>query len=253
MWKTGIHWQTIDNISVIVQLGENSKYIAVLMRSQEVSLEFMKLRSDIVNKVRKATKELCPVVTTSESIIHPSEITTYHLPPLSKLNDCSFSLKNLAESIVKCKETVLNLSEFMSISELLKVEVYAGLGENLLQAFFNETQSMFSEKLSDDFLNVLFSKWKQQPDLIAKCISAFSTKCNNSQQTLRNRFLAAIKLWKENTEGTYKRFRMVLDELSVFAGKSPLVSIILLLSDRAMSVTHSMHIHSLWYIYILHV
>ena len=224
VWKTGIHWQTNDNISIIVQLGENSKSIDLLMRTQKISLEFLQLRSDIVNKVRKATKQYCPVVKTTESLIDPNGPIDYPLQPCSQ--EKLFSLKHLAESIVNCKETVVNLYQSMSIQELLQAEVYAGLGENLLQALFNETQPMFTETLSDKFLDVIVSKWEKQPCLLSNVILAFSKRNFSQRMTIKNCFLTAIKCWQSSTEGNYKCFKTVLDTMSVFAGKSPLVSIV---------------------------
>ena len=59
--------------------------------------------------------------------------------------------------------------------------------------------------------------------------SAISPKSDTTTETVASlgKIKAAFKLWRDGGDSTYRSLRQLLDQLSVFAGKCPLVSDIL--------------------------
>ncbi len=221
VWKTGIQWCTSNDISVLVHLGDNSKSINVQMHTQGVTLEFNHLRSKLINNISKAVKELCPMVSTIESLVNPLEVE-YPMKSYSELKLIDF--QSIAESIVRCEPcVVVNGTSTLRLNRLLQVEVYADLGECLLQALFNEADSASLEQgVCDEFLYALSSKWARQPEVLNQIKAAFiqDTRIIVTSDAL----YFALRKWRAKYNGTYESIRSILDEISVFSGKNLLVS-----------------------------
>ena len=101
----------------------------------------------------------------------------------------------------------------------MPVEVYSNLGANILQAFFNDP--VCKQAVSDQFLSSLSSIWSKNPKLVDVISSAISPSI---PQTSAINLEAALKSWRDGSDGTYKSLRQILDQLSAFAGMNPLVS-----------------------------
>ncbi len=220
IWKSGISWLTNDGIFVVIQLEDNSRAIKVQMHADKMSLEFSKIRSELINKISNAVKELCPTVYTVESCVKPSEVK-YPMKEYSELPLIDF--KVLASSIVCIKEKFCKsfvqvgstgLTR-VSLEKLLKIEVYADLGVNLLQALFNEEKS--GEKICDEFLCALVSRWSE------KTLQFVQPAFDCEKQSM-DEFYNALKTWRDDSSKTYECMRAILNKYSVFSGKNLLVS-----------------------------
>ena len=217
VWKTGVCWHTPQGTEVLVEVVDKKKVI-VLIQSNVVSSELLELRSTIVHKVREAANELCPSVTTKEFLISPTDMTyPLNISPSTPL----FSLKSVAQSIVQQHFFVVSVdgTSHLDVSEY---EVYAHLGERMFQTLFSSPQD---STISDQVLSTLCSSWIKNSQIVNVIRSAIS---NVSSDTIQDKdsLLAALKSWRDGSDGTYSSLRLILDPLSVFAGQNPLVSVI---------------------------
>ena len=216
VWKTGVCWCTRQGVKVLVEVIDKKKVI-VLFQSHVFSTSVLELRSLVIQKVRDAVFEFCPKVDTRELFIRPYDVTY----PL--ITATTFSIKSLAVSIVDQDLCVISTSNTVTlpVHDLLPVEVYANLGTNILQAFFNENDAVHKQVVSNQFLSSLTSIWSKNPKLVDIISSAISQPI---PQTSAINLEAALKSWRDGNDGTYKSLREILDQLSVFAGMNPLVS-----------------------------
>ena len=218
VWKTGVYWNTPQGAEVLVEVVDKKK-VVVFIQSNVLSSELLKLRSTILQKVRSAASELCPSVVTEEILISPSDMTyPLSISPSTPL----FSLKSVAHCIVQQQQFGVSVdgSGCLSVSEF---EVYANLGERILHTLFSSPQDT---TISDEFFSALCSSWSESPqvvDIVSSVISKEAVSTQNSKESL----LVALKTWRDGSESrrTYSSLRQILDPLSVFAGRNPLVSV----------------------------
>ena len=139
-----------------------------------------------------------------------------------------FSLESIAEGIVKQHPYIVSTtgSENICMSDLLPVEVYASLGENILQPLFSEGDPAHHTVICDRYISALCASWSKNPHLAIIISSVITKETKNTPQcsSSSSDLLAALKAWRDGSDGTYRSLRRVLDPLSVFAGRNPLVS-----------------------------
>ena len=220
VWKTGVYWNTPQDAEVLVEVVDK-KRVVVFIQSNIVTSELLSLRCTVVQKVRQAARELCPSVVTEEFLISPSDMTyPLTVSPSTPL----FSLNSVAHSIVQQDLVVVSVDGAARLN-VRACEVYANLGERMLQTLFN---SAHDKIISDEFLSALCSSWSKSPqvvDIVSSVISKEAVSTQNSKESL----LVALKTWRDGSESrrTYSSLRQILDPLSVFAGRNPLVSAVL--------------------------
>ena len=214
IWKTGVCWGTVEGIEVLVEVIDKKK-VVVLIQAHHLSLDLFQLRSTVMKKVVDTSTEICSTVVTEEALLPPHSVTY----PLEDTH--VFDLKSLAESVINQKMCVVSTNNVHTtpLSDLLQAEVYADLGENILQLLFNPAH----KELSDRYISVLATCWNKNPRLadivrtaISENASAVFQKCNNLDEVL--------KVWKSTGDSSGEALRRILDPLSVFAGRNPLVS-----------------------------
>ena len=136
-----------------------------------------------------------------------------------------FSLKSGAQCLVSKDPFTVSINGIgrLAVSDH---EVYANLGENILQPLFNETDPVHTKRISDRFLSAVSSAWSRNPQLVDIICSVITPKADVTSQTVAEveKIETVLKSWRDSSDGTYKSLRQILDQISVFAGKSPLVS-----------------------------
>ena len=214
VWKTGVCWSTDDGDKVLVEVIDKKK-VVVLIQAHHLSLDLFKLRSTVMKKVVDTSIELCSTVVTEEALLPPHSVTY----PLEDTH--VFDLKSIAKSVVNQKVFVVSTKGVnnLPLSDLLQAEVYADLGENSLQLLFNPAH----KELSDRYISTLATCWNKNPQLtdivrtaITENASAAFQECNNLD--------GVLKVWKSTGDSSGEALRRILDPLSVFAGRNPLVS-----------------------------
>ena len=146
-----------------------------------------------------------------------------------------FSLKSVAQSIVQQDIVVVSVDGAARLN-VSSFEVYAHLGEKMLQTLFNSAQDT---TISDEFFAALCSSWSKSSQLV-DIVSSVISKEAGSTQNSRESLLVALKTWRDGSESrrTYSSLRQILDPLSVFAGRNPLVSAVLV----TVSVVSFLHL-----------
>ena len=214
VWKTGVCWGTFEGIEVLVEVIDKKK-VVVLIQAHHLSLDLFQLRSTVMKKVVDTSTDICSTVVTEEALLPPYSVTY----PLEDTH--VFDLKSLAESVINQKMCVVSTNNVHTtpLSSLLQAEVYADLGENILQLLFNPAH----KELSDRFISAVATCWNKNPRLadivrtaITENASAAFQECNNLDDVL--------KVWNNTGNSSGEALRRILDPLSVFAGRNPLVS-----------------------------
>ena len=218
VWKTGVCWSTADSIKVLVEFIDKKK-VVVLIQVPHLSLDLFQLRSTVIKKVVDTSTELCSTVVTEEALLPPHSVTY----PLEDTH--VFDLKSIAKSVINQKMCVIstNNTHTIALSDLLQAEVYADLGENILQALWNESDPAHDKKLSDRLLSALSFCWSKNRELSDIVCSAVS-RAAKSTHGISGSLVHVLRVWRDSGDGTCRALRLILDPLSVFSGKNPLVS-----------------------------
>ncbi|XP_064390662.1 uncharacterized protein LOC135338456 isoform X1 [Halichondria panicea] len=213
VWKTGVCWVTEDGIRVRVEVME-MKSVTIQLQAPKVSLDVLDVRSTIINKVVEAACEFCPNIDTDERLLPSTDIAGAPL----------FGMKSVAKSISCQKEFVKSTTstQVVPVGELLQSEVYADLRENILQALCNEGDPAHDEKLSDGLLSALSSCWSKNREL-SDIVCSVVSRAAKSTHAMSGSLEHALRVWRDSGDGTCRALRLILDPLSVFSGKNPLV------------------------------
>ena len=230
VWKTGVCWNTPDEIEILVDVV-NIKCVVVLVQAHHVSLEVLTEQNIVIRKVVETAKDYCKSVITEEFLLSPSDVIyPFQEDPQRAL----FSIKSVAECIVKHKRFVVSAdaTKTIAISDLLPAEVYSNLGIEILQPLFSESDLVKKTSMSDHFLSILNSSWNKNPNLNQIiCLALNRTTYRNCEETL----YSVLKCWRDQrqsdsdvdkdiTHGSYKSLVLILNQISVFADRNPLVS-----------------------------
>ena len=217
VWKTGVCWCTRFGAKVLVEVI-NKKQVIVLIQAYTYSFELLYLKYTVIHKIKKTANDFCPSVITEEMLIAPADVN-YPLKTAAK-----FSIKSIAQSIVSQDPYVISVSniQMLPVCELLPVEVYANLGEYTLQLIFNENDPIHDKIVSDQHLSVLASSWKKNKDLVAIIKVCLATALER-QSIAESNIDMIFKSWRDSSQGTFRDLRQMLDALSVFSGRNPLV------------------------------
>ena len=221
VWKTGVCWCTHHGAKVLVEVVDK-KQVVILVQAHDVSPSVLELQLSVMQRVKEAVSEFCPEIVTEGFLVSPPDVTY----PLTTTTH--YSLDSVAHSIAHqhpCVVSTINTVALpVKVSDLLPVEVYANLGENILQALFNENDPVHDKTVSDQFLSALSSVWSKKPKLVDIVYSAITQRTDIIDQTSGNNLDLVLKSWRDGSEGTYRSLRQLLDRISIFTGNSPLVS-----------------------------
>ena len=223
VWKTGVCWSTSRGAEVLVEVRDK-KEVLVLFQSDTITYNILKYRTDILVKVRETARQFCPSVHTEELLLYPHDVV---YPLNVSKTTALFSLKSVALSIVQRHPYAISLNGIKRLP-VSNHEVYANLGDNILQPLFNETDPVHTKKISDVFLTAISSSWSKNYHLVDIICLAITPEADITSKAVASmeKLETALKSWRDGSDGTYKSLRDLLDELSVFAGKCPLVSAI---------------------------
>ena len=227
VWTTGVCWCTHHGAKVLVAVVDK-KQVVVLVQAQDVFAAILELQLSVMQRVKDAVSEFCPKIVTKEFVVGRTDVTY----PLT--TSTHYSLESVAHSIAHQHPCVVSTTNTVAlpvkVSDLLPVEVYANLGENILQALFNENDPVHDKIVSDQFLSALSSVWSKNHKLVDIVYSAIDKKTDITQrtdfvdQTSQNNLDLVLKSWRDGSDGTYRSLTQILDRISIFKGNSPLVS-----------------------------
>ena len=219
VWKTGVCWCTRFGAKVLVEVI-NKKQVIVLIQACTYSFELLNLKYTVINKIKKTANDYCPSVPTTELLIAPADVN-YPLKTAAE-----FSIKSIAQSIVSQDPYVISVSniQMLPVCKLLPIEVYANLGEHTLQPIFNENDTTYDKKVSDQYLSILASSWRKNEELVSIIKACLATRLGR-QFIFETNLDVTLKSWRDSSQGTFRALRQMLDPLSIFSGMNPLVSL----------------------------
>ena len=225
VWKSGIYWANRSGVEALVEVGEGSKRVVVLLRcSKGTQVECAHLRSAVIGKILRVRSEFCRKVAIREFLLRPSDSKDYPLKPSSDLT--LITTAELACTVMKAEQGVLDTAgNGISIANLLGFEPYAYLGERIIRELFDEQNPSYSEQVSDDFLYGIANKNYRTFDHVEKMLNlpAASVECHiyPAIPGPAHKMAHLLLCWRERSEGSRQCLRQTLDHFSVFAGRNP--------------------------------
>ena len=190
VWKNGIHWSTEDGIQAMVQVTEENRCISLsLSTEKECSSKWLKLRSSLIDMILSKKEQFCPSVDFTEYLVSPSQQDLLSHKTLSQL--IVFEMKNVARCVLLRSRFVLDISQKEKIfpSSLLLADPYLLLHPALVRQLFDREKA-----------NELV------PSSLLREVSHHITDTSVLEST------------------TYQSLQKVLNGLSIFAGRNPMVS-----------------------------
>ena len=191
VWKNGIFWRNYDNITTVIEVLDNNRWILVIMSSEgahSIQHAAAKLRSSLIALVLRLQQKHCPCLDVSEFLISPEFVSQY---PFDSLPDSSlFYIRHVAQAILYQKPVVPSYKDgqgFLPVHSL-PLEPYHLLPNTIIC-------QLWDPKLAD--------------------------------QPVPTPLLQKIRQFKEQSKMKsqgYEELREDLNELSIFAGRNPLVS-----------------------------
>lgn len=221
VWKNGIYWLNRFGLGVLVEVVDNSRKVNVVVRClQGVNIECAQLRSAVIAEVLQAIDDYCPGISVTETFISPAEAVQH---PLNPSHGGLIAAAEVAKAVCLPAPYALNASyQLIELQKVLLFEPYANFGAIHLGTLFAEENEKC--KVNAEFFNSVVQLLKLPLDTLHKVF--FKASSVESIDTVGNIF----PLWCSHSEGTYQCLRQTLDAFSVFAGRNPLVSHVLILN-----------------------
>ena len=242
IWKNGLRWLSEDGVWVMVHITNNNRTLQLVMASPiKMYLSVVRYRSKIISKILDGKRDFCKGIRCDEVLHGPKRalLPTGEDFKLSSSKREVFSMTEISQRIVNprdpdelCNITDIFGKHSVSLEDLFLFEAYSGFKTPVLHKLF---QAEYQEELiSYDFVLELVESMKCirnkfEPTKIATAIFSLpERKVNEAVRQDKSEFdncVSVIKLWIEETKiPSYRNLRTCLDELSVFAGRNPLVS-----------------------------
>ena len=194
MWKNGISWNNEDGIRTVVEVIQQNRWVVVTMyHNKDITrqVKYSKHRSAVIRLVLELQKELAPNLDTLECLISPSLLQQCPLDSIPKTADM-FAIKDVARAVLLHNPVILSCTDdsCQLSTEALSFEPYHLLSPSSVCELMDSSKS--DQPVSSALLNEV-RKCCQQPQL-------------ESQSHLS--------------------LRKHLDNMSIFSGRNPLVSIL---------------------------
>ena len=196
VWKNGISWNNEDGIRTVVVVIQQNRWVVVTMyHNKDITrpVEYSKHRSAVIRLVLDLQKELAPDLDTLECLISPSLLQQCPLESVPETADL-FAIEDVARAVLLHKPVILSCTDDscqLSTEKALSFEPYHLLSPSSVCELMDSSKS--DQPVSTALLNEV-RECCQQPQL-------------ESQSHLS--------------------LRKHLDNMSIFTGRNPLVSILL--------------------------
>ena len=195
VWTNGISWQNEDGISTVVEIIQQKRWVVVTMSHDKIMctpVEYSKHCSAVIRLVLNLQKELVPEFDTVECLISPTSHLLQQCMPLNHLPESDlFVISDVAKSMLTCKSNILNYKDGSTTLPTKK-------------ALFFEPYHLLS--------------------LSSVCELMDSSKCNQLvSSVLLNEVKERCQMPHLESQ-SHLSLRKHLDNISLFAGRNPLVS-----------------------------
>ena len=226
VWKRGICWHTRKGVGALVEMDRSGKTVTVLLRCLKGrEIECIHLRSAIIHKALCATQEFCSKVSTSEYFIHPDAIK-YPLKPTPELN--LYDISQIINAIAAGDPCVIGKDKLpLDLERLLYFEPY--LSVTIIQKLFDEEKA--SCGVDDELMHQMGKCFHTKLDSFVRMFDKLklpvSTVMGEAPHSSAQAIVRLLQLWHLCSQGTYQYLRSELDRFSIFAGRNPLVGILI--------------------------
>ena len=224
VWKHGIAWWTNDGIEVIVEVGLQCRWVAVMLCCPDVKkVECAELRSKVIHTVLKAKTDFCPTITMREYLIAPSSLKY----PFEGRELTLYSMREVARATIEGKDYARDTEgkNPITIPQLLPFEPYHNMG-NLVSKFFSENTSVAvtSEELTQIAVKC-HEKLAELKTAFKPDIGYFQRECVMVDCTEVERCVALFHiLQRRGRFKIWRDFQQEFSRFSIFCEQSPLVS-----------------------------
>ena len=233
VWKSGIHWLTMNGVEAIVEVVEQSTAVTVVVGCQEGGeMASVQVRSDLIRTVLEMKEKYSGAVEVRESLISPSELDSY--PLKCPKNLCLFDMDSIALTISEESKFVTRKQGFKqqvkSTKEIFYFEPFSLLSTDILKELFEESND--KKELDVRFLKQLGEAMQDQVNELQQILhvkaKALRAAVHSSPPSVRDdpahHCYLVLKIWKEQGHRSYGDLRSALSKFSVFCGRNPLVS-----------------------------
>ena len=188
VWKNGIFWRNSDDITTVIELLDNNRWVFVVMSCNDSTpIKLAELRSSLIDLVRHLQQQYCPCLNVCEFLISLHLIQQY---PLDNLPDSDlFDIHHVARSMLLRKKGVPSYQD--------------GRGYLTLEALPFEPYHQLSSSSISQLLDP-----------------------NMADKSVPGPLLQEVRKLCRQLNGSLKvnELREHLDRLSLFVGRNPLVS-----------------------------
>ena len=197
IWTYGISWDNEEGIQTIVELVNQNQCVVVVMSHKACSrpVEYSKHRSAVISLLLDLKQQLCPQLNTAEYLVSRSLLRKWTINEVCLHDSDLFPIQNVARSMLLHKPYVLSCtnasSQLNCTEQMLLFEPYHQLSP------FSVCELMDCSRDGDLVSQNLLHEVK--------------TICKSHQLELQN----------------HTSLRKCVDKMSIFAGRNPIVSLII--------------------------
>ena len=140
VWKHGIAWWTNNGIEVIVEVGLQCHWVAVMMCCPATErVQCAELRSKVISTVQKTKTDFCPAITMKECLIAPSSLKY----PFEGRELILYSMSEVAKVIIDGKKYAKDTKgdNLISLPQLLPFEPYHNMGDMSWKFFSGDSSA----------------------------------------------------------------------------------------------------------------
>ena len=235
IWKSGIHWVSIDGVEVVVEVVEQNTTVVVVFvcTERENIIQCIQLRSAVIHLVLSTVSQFCGTVKLKEYFVDPNQLNSYPLKNVSDL--VKFSTNRLALAIKEKKDIItVKVGESFNktmVDNLLYFEPYTCLSNELI-ACLHSGEEKLNKTISDndlvDIANVAYPKQSKLKEILPineSDLAGAVSQCDELHRADQShQCFLLLRTWRDGNEtSTYNGLRKLLDSFSIFCGRNPLV------------------------------
>ena len=226
VWKHGIAWWTNDGIEVIVEVGLQCHWVAVMMRCPATErVQCAELRSKVISTVLKTKKTFCPTITIKEYLIAPSSLKY----PFEGRELTLYSMREVARATIEGKKYVKDTEgkNPITIPQLLPFEPYHNIGKLILKFFSGDTSAAIPPEELTQLAEKCHDKLEELNTAFKPDISSFQEECVKADTEVKRCVALFHILQRRGRFKTWRDFQEEFSRFSIFCKQSPLVRMII--------------------------
>ena len=210
IWKNGISWESDDLVSGLVEVGNHSRKVTILVRCQEKSKKnLLPLLSSVMREVLETKEEVCHTVTITDYIFPLERATSF--PIQVGAANSAVTGSRLIDAIVLIKPGVINVSNKpVEMTDLLLNDTYTMLDRKILNKGVCDEDAEHGQLIPRDIIDSIIGNIQKSSFFVAT-----SRTGHKHPSLVRERLLQMVGKWREEGVGTYRDLRHILHQYGV--------------------------------------